>query len=149
MGLGRIVVLLFLLLPLIEIACFVIIGNAIGLWATLAGVILSGLIGSMVLRFHGMAVLNDMQRQINCGQLPGRALADAALIGLAGLLLLIPGYFSDLIGLLLLLPPVRAGIYAVLRSRIRVVTVDGQSHPRSYPDEPATIELDHDDYRQR
>lgn len=149
MGLGRVAVVLFLLLPLIEIAGFVLVGNAIGLWPTLAGVLLTGALGALVLRWQGVAVLRDMQRQINNGLMPARAVADTALIGVAGFLLLLPGYFTDILGLLLLLPPVRHGLYSAVRSRIKVVPVTGRSFYGTPPDQPETIELDHDDYRQR
>ncbi|HEY0854050.1 MAG TPA: FxsA family protein, partial [Devosia sp.] len=70
MGLGRILFLVFMLVPLIEIAFFVLIGNAIGLWPTLAGVLITAVVGSLVLRYQGMAVFNDMRAQMNRGQVP-------------------------------------------------------------------------------
>jgi len=151
MGLGRILFLVFLTVPLIEIAFFVIIGNAIGLWPTLAGVLLTAVAGSLVLRYQGMAVFNDIRGQMNSGKMPARALADAALIGAGGLMLLLPGYFSDLIGILLLLPPTRSAIYAFLKSRIQIVPMAGTgfSSPRREPEQPGVIDLDHDDYRPR
>ena len=104
-----------------------------------------------MLRYQGMAVFNDMRAQMNRGQVPAKALADAALIGAGGLMLLLPGYFSDLIGILLLLPPVRAAIYGLLKSRIQMVPMGGAgfSQPQPPQDQPGIIDLDHDDYRQR
>ena len=152
MGPGRILFLVFMVVPLIEIAFFVVIGNAIGLWPTLAGVLVTAIVGSLVLRYQGMAVFNDIRGQMGRGQIPGRALADAALIGAGGLMLLLPGYFSDLVGILLLLPPTRAAIYAFLKSRIQVVSMTGSagfSSPQREPGRPGVIDLDHDDYRPR
>lgn len=149
MGPGRMAFVLFLLLPLIEIAGFVLVGNAIGLWPTLAGVVLSGLLGALVLRWQGVAVLRDLQRQINSGMMPARAVADTAMIGVAGFLLLLPGYFTDILGLLLLIPPVRYALYSAVRSRIKVVPLSGRSFYGQQPEQPETIELDHDDYRPR
>lgn len=149
MGLGRILFLAFLVVPLIEIAFFVVIGNAIGLWPTLAGVLVTAVIGSVVLRYQGMAVFNDIRSQMNSGQVPARALADAALIGAGGLMLLLPGYFSDLIGILLLLPPTRSAIYAFLRSRIQVVPMGGYGAAETPPPRPGVIDLDEDDWRRR
>lgn len=149
--LGRLLFLLFLLLPLIEIACFVVIGNAIGLWPTLAGVVLSALLGALVIRIKGLSLLNQMRSTVGSGQLPARSIADAMMVGLAGLLLLLPGYFSDLIGLLLLLPPVRSAIYAFLKSRVTVVTTTTGAGPhftqRRVDD--GTIDLDSDEWRPR
>jgi UPF0716 protein FxsA len=81
--------------------------------------------------------------------LPGRQIADAMLIGLAGLLLLLPGYFSDLIGILLLLPPIRSLIYQQLSRRFRVVPAaqwGGQAEPGQLG---GTIDLDEQDWRER
>lgn len=149
MGFGRILFLVFMIVPLIEIAFFVVIGNAIGLWPTLAGVLITAVIGSLVLRYQGMAVFNDIRNQMNRGQMPARALGDAALIGAGGLMLLLPGYFSDLIGILLLLPPVRSAIYALLKTRIQVVPA-GTGFSRQPPrEQPGTIDLDDGDWRER
>ena len=150
MGFGRILFLVFMIVPLIEIAFFVVIGNAIGLWPTLAGVLVTAIVGSLVLRYQGMAVFNDIRAQMAQGQMPARSLGDAALIGAGGLMLLLPGYFSDIIGILLLLPPVRSAIYAFLKSRIQVVSVGGAGFSRPpRPKQPGVIDLDDTDYRPR
>ena len=149
--LARLLFLFFLLVPLIEIAFFVVIGNAIGLWPTLAGVVLTALIGSLVIRMQGLSLLNEMRSTVGRGQLPARAIADAMMIGLAGLLLLLPGYFSDLIGILLLIPPVRSAIYAYLKSRVTVVTTAGGTGPgfTQHRVDDGTIDLDSDEWRPR
>lgn len=119
---GRVLFAVFMVVPLIEIAFFVIIGNAIGLWPTLAGVLVTALIGSVVLRYQGLALFNEIRATMARGALPARALADAMMVAIAGVLMLTPGYFTDLMGITLLIPPVRTAIYAFLRSRIQVVT---------------------------
>ena len=148
---GRLLFLIFLAVPLVEIAFFVMIGNAIGLWPTLAGVVLTAVIGSLVIRMQGLQLINEMRATVGRGQLPARAIADAMMVGLAGLLLLLPGYFSDLIGILLLIPPVRSAIYAFLKSRVTVVTATtgaspGFTQPRV---DDGTIDLDSDEWRPR
>ena len=145
--LGRLLFLFFLLLPLIEIACFVVIGNAIGLWPTLAGVVLSALLGALVIRTRGLSLLNELRSTVGSGELPARSIAGFRL------LLLLPGYFSDLIGILLLIPPVRSALYAFLRSRVTVVTTSSGPAPgpgftqRRVDD--GTIDLDSDEWRPR
>jgi UPF0716 protein FxsA len=151
----RFIAVLFLLLPLIEIATFIVVGQAIGLWATLLGVVMTGLVGALVLRWQGFALLGQMRATMARGELPGRTIADAMMIGLGGFLLLVPGYFTDVLGILLLLPPVRSGIYGLLRSRMRVVPVTTTTyHWQSGPADPRqidndTIELGDDAYRPR
>jgi UPF0716 protein FxsA len=150
--LGRILFLIFLAVPLIEIAFFVLIGQAIGLWPTLLGVLVTAVAGSLVLRIQGMALFNEIRETMGRGVLPARALADAMLVAIAGVLLLTPGYFTDLLGALLLIPPVRSGIYALLRSRMRVVatgyTGRGYSAEQRVQD-GGTIDLDNEDWRRR
>ncbi len=81
------------------------------------------------------------------GFLPARALADAMLVAIAGVLLLTPGYFTDLLGLLLLVPPVRGLIYAYLRTRLQVVSTTTAEY--GYSQRPDTLELDDDEWRPR
>lgn len=104
--------------PLAEIALFVMIGGQIGLWLTLAWVLLSGLIGVLVLRIFlarqaaGLRNIRD----------PSRLAATGAMGMLAGVLLILPGFLTDALGLLMLLPPVRALVANSIASRIQVVS---------------------------
>ena len=141
---GRLIFVVFTIVPLIEIACFIVIGNAIGLWPTLAGVLVTALVGSILIRAQGIAVIREIRETIGRGQLPTRALADAMMVGVAGALLLAPGYFTDLIGILLLVPPVRSLIYRFAASRITMVS------PRpAYRSGPGMVDLDEDNWRPR
>jgi len=147
---GRALFLVFLAVPLIEIAFFIVIGQAVGLWPTLAGVLLTAIIGAVVLRIQGLSLINEIRSSVGRGQLPARALADAMMVAIAGVLLLTPGYFTDLMGILLLIPPVRGAIYAFFRSRIQVVstTTAGFGYSQKRVDE-GTVELDDDEWRPR
>lgn len=148
---GRLLFAVFMIVPLIEIAFFVVIGNAIGLWPTLLGVLVTAVAGSLVLRVQGMALLAEIRETMARGALPGRALGDAMLVGIAGVLLLTPGYFTDILGILLLIPPIRSLIYAWLKTRIGVVTPVGGRYPGAQrpPSGPGTIDLDEGDWRRR
>lgn len=147
---GRILFAVFMIVPLVEIAFFVVIGNTIGLWPTLAGVLVTAVAGSLILRWQGLQLLNEIRSSMGQGRLPARALADAMMVAIAGVLLLTPGYFSDLIGILLLLPPVRTLIYEFLRTRIHLVpTMTGGATGQARPAESGTIDLEQDDYRRR
>jgi UPF0716 protein FxsA len=147
---GRLLFAVFMIVPLIEIAFFVVIGNAIGLWPTLIGVLITAVAGSLVLRHQGRALFTEIRGATAQGMLPARALADAMMVGIAGVLLLTPGYFTDLLGIALLIPAVRSAIYAWLRTRIGVVSPAGATSPGARgPSEPGTIDLDADDWRRR
>lgn len=112
---------LFLLaLPFLEIAGFVIVGREIGVFSTLALVVASGVLGAMLLRFQGFGVMNRIRRELDAGGDPGRELAHGAMMLLAGVLLLVPGFVTDIIGLALLLPPVRDLAWRFLRGRVDI-----------------------------
>lgn len=94
-------------LPLVEIALFIVVGGAIGLWATLALVIASSLAGIAVMRGHGTRSLARLQQSLEQGGDPTGPLAHGALLMIAGVLLFVPGFFTSACGLLLLVPPIR------------------------------------------
>lgn len=106
--------------PIIEIALFIEIGGWIGLWPTIATVILTALIGTILLRQQGFAALNDLQTRLNEGRDPSGVLAHGAMILIAGIVLLTPGFFTDAIGFLLLVPPVRTAVITAVGHRIKV-----------------------------
>lgn len=98
---------LFLALPMIEIALFIKIGGVIGLWATLALVLFSAALGLSVIRAQGARTATELQRSLNEFRDPSRPMAHGALIILGGLLLIFPGFFTDIVGLSLMIPFIR------------------------------------------
>lgn len=110
----------FLLVPLIEIALFVQVGGLIGLWWTLAIVVLTAVAGTWLVRRQGAMALSDLRRALQELDNPARPLAHGALILLAGALLLTPGFFTDTVGLILLIPPVRDAVLRWIGSRVQV-----------------------------
>ena len=99
---------LLLALPLIEIAGFVLIGPYLGVAGTLAEIILTGMLGMAIIRRQGFETLVRLRAAATAGETPLPVAADGGARVLAGLLLTVPGFFTDAIGLLLLIPPVRA-----------------------------------------
>jgi UPF0716 protein FxsA len=139
--------LLFLALPLIEISGFVIVGREIGVLPTIALVVLSGIAGGILLRIQGLGILARIRRQIEAGQNPSRELAHGVMVVVAGILLLIPGFFTDILGILLFIPPVRDLGWRLIRNLITVhgdIGVGGWRSPRA--DNRKTIDLDDDEF---
>jgi UPF0716 protein FxsA len=100
--------LLFIaLLPVIEIALFIEIGGAIGLAATLLWVVLSALIGVQLIRYQGLATMARVQAAMETGGVPVEELSGGLCVIAAGVLLIVPGFFTDAIALLLLIAPLR------------------------------------------
>ncbi len=139
--------LAFLAVPLIEIALFIQIGGAIGLWPTLAIVIGTAVLGSTMMRAQGRVALNRLQASLSQLQDPTRPIADGAMILLAGALLLTPGFFTDALGLALLIPGVRAAVFRFLAARVQVnrFHMGPGVGPRGDPRRPGFDGSDRDD----
>ena len=112
--------LTFLIVPVIEIALFILLGQTIGLWPTLLGIIVTALIGSALIRAQGLSLLGEIRATTTAGRLPARQIADGMMLAIAGALLLTPGYFTDSVGFLLLVPAVRGFIYDRLKDHMVV-----------------------------
>lgn len=104
---GFLVLLLFIGVPVIEIATFIQVGGLIGLWPTLGVVILTAFIGTALLRQQGLSTLMRAQTALNEGRMPAEELFDGACLLLAGAFLLTPGFVTDSVGFLLFFPPFR------------------------------------------
>lgn len=115
--------LAFLLVPLIEIALFIQIGGWIGLWPTLAIVIVTAVAGTVLVRSQGAAVLSQLRENLATLRDPTEPLAHGAMILFSGALLLTPGFFTDLVGFLLLIPGVRAIMLREAAKRIKFRTI--------------------------
>lgn len=140
----------FIAVPLIEIALFIVIGGEIGLWPTLGVVVATAIVGTILLRFQGFAVARAARAQLAEGTPPVKPMLHGVCLIFAAAFLITPGFFTDAVGFLLLLPPVRALVIQLVASRITVfdarvrdetvidgdyrdVTPDGE---RAAPDRP-------------
>lgn len=111
--------LALLALPLIEIALFVVVGGAIGLWPTLAWVVLSAALGVLILKRVARLGPISFDRDVRSLRDPLSPIAGRALTILGAGLLILPGFFTDTLGLLLLLPPVQTLLVSVFSRRLR------------------------------
>ena len=114
------VLLLFIALPLIEIALFIAIGGQIGVGATLALILLSALLGASILRGQQARAIAMMQGGLRIE--PGTFLAQGAFRVLAGLLLILPGFLTDALGLVLLIPPLQRAVVRAIGARATVAS---------------------------
>ena len=113
-------ILAFLAIPVIEIAVFIQVGGLIGLWPTLALILLSAVIGTLLVRSQGAQTLAALRRSLTEMSDPSESLAHGAMILFAGALLLTPGFVTDILGFALLIPRVRLAVYGWLRRRVRM-----------------------------
>jgi UPF0716 protein FxsA len=139
----------FLLVPMIEIALFIAVGGWIGLWPTLALVILSAVLGTSIMRSQGAHAMRRLQTSFEDLRDPTEPLAHGAMILIAGVMLVVPGFFTDTVGLLLLIPQVREAVYAYAARRIEMREVQyGASHAsyqRRSPDGGEVIDGEFED----
>src|SRR6185369_17971840 len=98
-------------LPLAEIAAFIQVGQWLGLGPTLALVLLAGVAGILLIRHQSLATLGAVRAALARNQVPTAELADAACVLIAGFLLILPGFISDIVAILLLVRPLRRAIF--------------------------------------
>lgn len=110
----------FLLVPIIEIALFIQVGGLIGLWPTLAIVVLTAVLGTVLVRTQGRMALANLQRSFAELDDPTEPLAHGAMILLSGVLLLTPGFFTDAVGFALLVPGIRVAVFRYLKSKATI-----------------------------
>lgn len=129
--------LAFVSVPLIEIALFIQIGGAIGLWPTLLIVVLTAMLGTFLVRNQGAMAMGKLQRSFSELNDPTEPLAHGAMILISGALLLTPGFFTDAVGFALLMPPVRVAVFNYLRKRVKVQSFSmGSTHHTSTRHQP-------------
>jgi UPF0716 protein FxsA len=108
---------LFIVVPIVELAVIIQIGQAIGVLPTIALLIADSVLGAALMRSQGRAAWLRFNAALAEGRVPGREVMDGALVIFGGALLLTPGFMSDVLGLVLLLPPTRAIVRKVLVAR--------------------------------
>lgn len=121
--------LLFTVVPLVELALLIRIGGAVGVGPTIGLVLVTGMIGWWLARREGLRTWLKIQSEMSQGHLPGNHLVDALLILVAGVVLVTPGILTDIAGFLLLVPPVRALVRKTLKKRFqaKMVTINPSS----------------------
>ena len=136
------ILLIFVAVPIAEIAIFIEAGNFFGIWTTLALILITAIIGSGMLRHQGLLALRNTQDALHRNELPVREVLTGLCLLFAGVLLLTPGFLTDCIGFFLLIPKFRLflgnAIFAQMRS---------QSYTRIWPSNERTRNSGDDDRR--
>lgn len=115
--------LLFLVVPIIELYVIIQVANAVGVLNTLGLLILDSVVGGWLMKREGLGVLRRLQAKLSGGELPSTELIDGFLILFGGALMLAPGFLTDLLGMALLLPPVRAVVRRLLARRFKSAVI--------------------------
>jgi UPF0716 protein FxsA len=127
---------------LAEIAGFILVGETIGVLPTLGLIVLGMVAGTALLRRQGISTLRKVQGELSAGKTPARSLAEGAAQAAGALLIIVPGFVSDLIGIALFVPPVRELLWRAIRRRSQVRTVRHASGATR----PTVIDLERGEY---
>lgn len=115
---GAVLVVVFLVVPIVELAVILQVARTAGVVVTLLALVAVSVVGSWLVRREGLEVWRRFRSQVRVGVVPGREIADGAMVMFAGALLLTPGFVTDVLGLLLLVPSVRRVVRATLLARL-------------------------------
>ena len=110
--------IIFILLPILELAVLLRLDNAIGLFQTIILIFLTGIIGAWLVRQQGINILFRIKKEINNGNIPAKEMIDGVMLLIAGAVLITPGLITDTFGFLLLIPYTRNFIRKWIRNRI-------------------------------
>lgn len=122
--------IIFILIPILEIAAFINIGGMIGVWPTVAIALLTAMIGGSIIRYQGFITTENIRTAISRGKTPIPELFDGLCLVASGALLITPGFVTDTIGLALLVPPIRDLIRGYFSKGFQAQTdINGQSQP--------------------
>jgi UPF0716 protein FxsA len=139
---------LFIVVPIVELAVILQVGEWIGFWPTLALLILDSILGSLLMRSQGRTAWRRFNETLAAGRPPAREVLDGALVIFGGALLLTPGFVTDIVGISFLLPPTRAVFRRLLvrrfAHRMVVSAAGGRGRPpgRGYDVEGTATETD-------
>lgn len=140
------IILTIIALPLLEVAIFIEVARAIGILPAIAGAVIAGIAGLALWRQQGLATMLKAQSELHAGRMPVAALFDGVCLALAGAMLLLPGYLSDIIALILIFPPTRHLLRGILARRFVVVDVPA-GHRGGPTPQPRVIEVDYEEIR--
>lgn len=120
-----IIFLLFVLIPVIELSVLIRVGEVLGTWTTIGLVLFTAVLGVSLVRSQGLNTLMQVQQKLARGEAPGQEIVEGMMLAMAGILLVIPGFVTDAIGLLFLTPLTRRPIAALLFKRMQLRVVAG------------------------
>jgi UPF0716 protein FxsA len=139
-----ILVALFIVVPIIELYVIIQIGSLIGVWPTIALLLADAVLGSLLLRHQGRGAWRRFNAALAERRFPGREVADGLLIAVGGTLLLTPGFVTDILGAIFLIPPTRALVRRLLRGymgkRFTIIGTPGPAPNHRAYDFDATAE---------
>ena len=118
------IILLFIVIPVVELSVLIEVGEVLGSWNTVALVLLTAIVGVSLVKSQGLTTLMQVQEKMAKGEMPGKQIVEAMLLAVAGIMLFIPGFVTDFMGLLLLTPFTRSPIAVFMFKRMKLRMVN-------------------------
>lgn len=131
-----ILLIAFIAVPVIEIGLFIQVGGFLGLWPTIALVLITAFVGASLVRSQGLHTLMTVQQRMQQGELPAQQIVEGVLLAVAGVLLFTPGFMTDAMGMVALLPAPRALLAKYLMSKVSVSTMSSGFQSGHFEREP-------------
>ncbi|MEZ5918374.1 MAG: FxsA family protein [Alphaproteobacteria bacterium] len=133
---------IFIVVPLMELAVFALVSNEMGLGNALLFALLTAIIGGAVIRHQGMSTIFKIRQALDRGKIPIDEIFDGFCLVAAGATLITPGFITDTIGFLLLMPPVRAAIRHLIKTHTDWAVTGESSFQGRYTQDPTVIEAE-------
>jgi len=111
--------ILFVVVPILELLVIIQVGQSVGAWNTVILLVVDSLVGAWLVKHQGIGLLKKSQDRLRKGELPSDEIFSGVTVLFAGALMLTPGFLTDLVGLLLLVPPIRAVVLMIVRRKFR------------------------------
>lgn len=137
----RILTLIFLIVPIVEIYFLIQVGQVIGAGWTILLVVLTAVIGVRLLKVQGISTMARAQQKMHAGEIPANEMLEGMGLVMAGALLLTPGFFTDAVGFLLLFPPTRLWLVGQIVPRMVVSHGAGFSSQSTQPGQPRKTDV--------
>jgi len=134
----QLLLLVFLTIPILEIYLLIKVGSLLGAWTTVFLVVFTAVLGAALVRQQGFSTVNRLRSSLEKGEIPAVEILEGVILLICGALLLTPGFFTDTIGFLGLIPPVRRHLIIWWLEKGMVVASPGQE--RDHKSHPKTIE---------
>ena len=132
-----VLLVLFIVVPILELIFIIQVGQAVGVWNTVSLLILDSLVGAWLVKHQGLGLLRRSRERLQNGEMPSDEIFSGIVILFAGALMLTPGFLTDAVGLVMLIPPIRVGVLAAIRRRLRsrITTTSTTLNPPSWDQE--------------
>lgn len=142
--------IIFIMIPLLEIMVFMSVGEQVGMWNTLLLAFLTAILGGIIIKHQGLHTIRAMQEASQEGRMPVNEIFDGVCLIAAGAALITPGFVTDSLGFLLLIPPVRVFLRDFIKKRTELhIAMGGASYQSTRGNDPDVIDVEYERIKEK